>query len=395
MALSICSAVLFAIAFSLINPNVWAASPQPEASKREKVTPQWYVNLHAQVGSTPLGVVAGIGRETLGKPKTSLWFVDENTIVVTYVTREPVSSVSKRGEANPSLPLRLRAIFINASDGHIQNVKLWPIESRDAGVVAIHDGVLVMQAGNRVWEYSRTSDETRTLQLPESESSGWDAHPSIDGKSILFVATNLRTTQPVAWVWLDAEQFRIKASWKEVQSGWVGISDDKIAMTTCVWTSHCAPQVQIRSLDAAWETIAPASNKNKPRPRFVNDQTLVLLGDPTRIVDTDGHLLFTDEDLKRPEGCWWAEPFAAGNGLRFAVPSCKLKGAFPALDLGGTDVLKRIILYDSPFHQIAYILDLSGPKIQDLAYMAMSPNGLQLAILKNESLELIKLPPIT
>jgi hypothetical protein len=395
MALSIYSAVLFVIACSLINPNLGAAGLQPRVSRQEKATPQWHVNLHRQIGSTPLGIVGGIGRETLGKPKTSLWFVDDDTLVVTYVTREPVSSLSKRGEGAPTLPLRLRAIFVNASDGSVKNVKLWPIESRDAGVIAIHDGVLVMQAGSRVWEYSRISDETRTLQLPEIESRRWHPHPSPSGKSILFVATNLRTTAPVAWVWLDTEQFRIKASWKEIQSGWVGISDDEIAMTTCVWISRCQPQVQMRGLDAAWKTIAPASNKNKPRPKFVNDQTLVLLGDPTRIVDTDGHLLFTDENLKHPEGCWWTEPFASANGLRFAVPSCKLKGAFPALDLGGTDVLKRIILYDFPFHQIAYTLDLSGPKIQDLAYMAMSPNGLQLVILKNESLELIKLPPIT
>jgi hypothetical protein len=62
--------------------------------------------------------------------------------------------------------------------------------------------------------------------------------------------------------------------------------------------------------------------------------------------------------------------------------------------LGGTDVLKKILIYDAPFTGLSYVLDLKGPKISDLASIALSPDGRRLAILKGESIEVVELPPL-
>jgi len=68
----------------------------------------------------------------------------------------------------------------------------------------------------------------------------------------------------------------------------------------------------------------------------------------------------------------------------------------PALDLGGHDVLKKLVLYDAPFRGPSYVLDLKGPKINDLTTLAISPDGSRIAILNVEklTLELVELPPL-
>ena len=189
---------------------------------------------------------------------TSLWFLDNNTIVVTYVTRGEKSSpsLSSRDGLSTSLSLRLRAIFLDAASGKVAMTTAWPTESRDAKIVATHDGNFVTQRGTDLTLYSPDLKELKKLKLPPGEEY-WSVSPSPTGRSILFVASNLWTTSPVPWVWVDTDSLRVVCSWKEVRSGWVGISDDKLAMTACVWIRNCQPNVEIRGLTTEW----------KPHPR--------------------------------------------------------------------------------------------------------------------------------
>ena len=89
MALLISSVVLFLWAHFLSSPSV-----QPVDASRGAITADWSADLRAPVGSAPLGLVVGRGRETALQPRTSLWFVNSNTVVATFVTREEKPALS-------------------------------------------------------------------------------------------------------------------------------------------------------------------------------------------------------------------------------------------------------------------------------------------------------------
>lgn len=359
--------------------------------KREVVSARWRVDLSSSLEGDAVGLVVGHGHETRGQPRTSLWFLDNNKIAVTFVTREGKPSLSRRESLDGTLPLRIRAIFLDAADGWVGNALAWPTDSRFAGIVATHNTNFVVQRGCKLTLFSSDLREMRQLQLPPLEDSEWYAHASPTGGSILFVATNLRTSSSVQWIWVDTDTLEIVRSWSEVQSGWVSISDHNIAMTTCVWVYDCNPFVETRSIQGNWKKVALASLHNKPRPQFVNDDALFLLGDPPDLIRVDGQtILLANQPF---ENCWWGEAVPAANGQRFVVPSCELRGAVRSLDIGGRDVLRRVILYDAPFQGPPRTIDVEGPAIRDYTQIAISPNGMELAVLNETSVEVFPLPP--
>jgi hypothetical protein len=170
----------------------------------------------------------------------------------------------------------------------------------------------------------------------------------------------------------------------------VASADDKIAIVTCTWSHDCEPHIQVRGIATDWKTIAPGSRKSSPQ--FVNQDLILLSGNPVRLIQTDGKMILEDEVPFAP--CWWGKAFPSASGQRFIVPTCAQKGAVSALDIGGHALLKEVLLYDSPFHRRSYTLDLKGPPLKDLALFAVSPDGLRLAILSDESVEVVRLPPL-
>ncbi|MGA2358271.1 MAG: hypothetical protein ABSF66_04670 [Terriglobales bacterium] len=358
----------------------------------EAITAKWTVDLRAAVGSAPLGLVVGRGRETHLPPKTSFWFLDNKTIVATFVTREEKTALSGRDNSDTNLPLRLRAVFLDADTGKITSTQGWPSESRFAGIIATNDGKFVTQRGVALTLYSPDAKELRELSLPPIQEDlwGWVAHPSPTGRNILFATPNQTTTLATPWVWVDTITLQVVRSWKEMQSGWVGISDDATAMIACSFPLyHCDPSVEIRGLATEWKTIAPIERRPQSSPRFLNEDTLFLSGHPWKLLRTDGKAVFTEN---APFEGGMAIPSAGGQ--RFVVPFFKSTGEVTALDVGAHGELKTISVYDAPFHERSYKLNLIGPKIKDQAtQLALSPDGSLLAILHDESVYVFQLPP--
>lgn len=388
----ILSAVLILLARFICSPS--RANFAPTA---ELVTPIWSANLSTAIGNSPVGVVGGgLGHEYVYEPKRSVWFTDDHTVVATFVTSERRDNpkLPLREPLDENLLLRLRPVFLDAESGKIRSTPDWPAGSRDASIVATHDGKFVTQTGGGLTLYSPELKELKKLRLPPTPTdlSQCCAHSSPTGKSILFIASNLRTTSAVPWIWVDTDSLDVVRSWEEVQSGAVGISDGVIAMTTCVWFYKCDPAVEIRGLNTTWTTVASASRQDKPQPQFVTGEFLYLLGNSTRLVRTDGTVIFNEDT--HIGGCWSGGAVPSAGGQRFVVPSCKLKGRVEMLDLGGYIVLDKFLVYDSPFVGVSHVLNVKGPKFRDTMLFAISPNGSKLAVLNGESLYVFQLPPL-
>jgi hypothetical protein len=391
-------AVSFAIVFFLSNGNAASAQRNSDAvPKREVMTPKWRVDLRSVIGGTPVPNVFGGNYEIKGAPEQSLWFTNNDTVVATFVVREGAPMLSKRNGTEVSSPLRLRAAFLDANDGNVTATPAWPTNSRLSRIVAAHDGNFVTQTGTQLTLYSSNLKEQKKLTLPSTDETRWSAHSSPTGRNILFTATNLRTTSAIPWIWVDVDSLSIVRSWREIQSGWISISDSTMAMTTCIWVYDCDQHVEVKSLGAEWKPLALFDRHHRPYPQFINDDTLVVRDFPTRLtlIRPTGEVLFTKEFTAKTEAQGWGIAFPSAGGQRFVIPAGVLKGAFPALDIGGHGVLKQILLYDFPFREPSYTLDLN-PNIKELhTLFALSPDGQRLAILNDQFVEVFQLPPIS
>jgi hypothetical protein len=148
------------------------------------ITAKWSADLRAAVGSVPLGLVVGHGHETHSQPRTSLWFLDADTIIATFVTREGKPALSSRDSSDSNLPLRVRTVFLDVGTGKITAAPAWTTESRFAGIVATNEGKFVAQTGTTLTLYSSDAKELRKLSLPPLQEDvwGWGAHPSSHGQ---------------------------------------------------------------------------------------------------------------------------------------------------------------------------------------------------------------------
>ena len=390
MALLISSAALFLLAHLLTSDG-----RTPETASGT-VTAKWSANLRPTIGSAPLGQMFGRKRERQGLPQTSLWFLDDGTIVATFVTQERANpSLSSRDSSDPNQPLRLRAIFLDADTGRITSTQAWPSVSRLARIVAADKGKFVTQSGTTLTLYSSDAKELKKLSLPSPPQNlnGWHAHPSPTGKSILFATGDLMATSPKPWIWVDTNTLDVVRSWQEVQTGWMEISDSAIAMTACtIRLYRCEPHVEIRGIATEWKTIADIEKTQGAGVQFVNQNMLFLSGSPWKLLQTDGRIVLTDAD---PKG---GAAVSSAGGKRFIVPFFKLVGRVEALDIGGHGDLKTISVYDAPFHERSYKLEVKGPKIRSIsdksvAQLALSPDGSKLSVLYEESVYFFQLPP--
>lgn len=393
MDLLISSAALFLLAHFLNSPSV------PPGNTGGAIAANWSADLRPAIGSAPLGLVVGRGHETL-QPIKSLWFQDDSTVVATFVTREEKPTpLSKRDQSDTNLPLRLRAIFIDARAGKVRSTQAWPTESRFARIVAVNNGNFITQRGDLLTLYSFDAKELRRLSLPPVEPdylTGWFPHPSPTGRNILFATPYPRETSPRPWIWVNASTLEIARSWREVQSGEVAISDSAISMIACGFYAYrCNQNVEIKGLTTEWKTIA--AKEGQPLSftllsgdalfRFLNEDTIFLSGNPWKLLRTDGTVVLSENT--RFEG---SMVIASSSGKRFVVPFFQWKGGVAALDTGAHGELKAISIYDAPFHERSYRLDVKGPKIKDLAKFALSPDASKLAILYDESMYLFHLP---
>jgi len=376
------------------------------------VNPAWRTDLRSAIGTAPVGVVWGGVQEYKGRPKTSLWFADDNTIVATFVIRDGNGKpqVSRRGGPDDTLALRLQAIFLDASSGKLTTTSAWPTESRRSSIIAVHDGELVMLGGSDLILYAPDLTVSKRLKLPPGGLVGWLARPSPTGKNILF---HTESFSKGPWIWVETDTLKILSWWEDNPSGYLSISDDTMATSTCWWGHElistmvtpseasarmqagpkCKSEVEIRGLSGDWKTIA--SGEPHQYPQFVNDDLLFVPGkDVGKLIGVDGSVILEEPKGRRSWGCWATEGvLPAARGHRFVIPSCEWKGAVASLDIGAHPVLKQIFVYDIGFRIQTQVIQVKGPKVRDEMQFAVSPDGSKLAILNHEFVEVLRLPP--
>lgn len=298
-------------------------------------------------------------------------------------------------------------MFIDVGTGKITTTRDWATDSREARIVAVHDGKLVTLARNVLALYSPDLTLVKSITLPSSGVLEWFPHTSPSGKNILFSSAELRKG---SWIWVETDSLKILGSWEDSETGFLTISDGKLATSTC-WSGHecssvtvnanggsacwpgpkCESKIRIRGLETDWTTVA--TGEKYQRAEFVNDEMIFLPGkDNGKLIGVDGKVLLEEPAANRSWGCWDTGVVPATNGRRFLIPSCPWRGAVPALDIASHQVLKQVFIYDIDSHIQSMALSLKGSRIQNDMYFAVSPDGSKLAVLSDEFLQVFRLP---
>ena len=251
----------------------------------------------------------------------------------------------------------------------------------------------------------------KRITLPPIGLVGWIPHVSPSGKRVLFSSEEMISS---TWIWVDTDTLTILGSWQDNPSGYVAISDQLLATSTC-WTGRecnsmvvtqnegsacvdlgpkCDSQIKIRTLSQDWETIAHGEPWSLPK--FLNDDTLFLFlrDGRVKLITTGGKLLF-EQSQSAQGGCWDQAAIPSPDGRRFVVPGCQLKGRNTTFDISGQSVLKQITLYDLQPVIRAEVFDIRGAKISDEMTFALSPDGSELAILSEGFVQVFQLPKVS
>jgi hypothetical protein len=119
---------------------------------RNAEVPAWVINL------TGLGYPTHSSKnfsKTFGVPPTTLAFADSEHLVVTFISSDPGTPSEQEGRPD-SFRLRLHVIVFEVRTGQVDTQRDWPTPNPNDGLVAGHDGRLVVRAGDNLTLYDTT-----------------------------------------------------------------------------------------------------------------------------------------------------------------------------------------------------------------------------------------------
>jgi len=308
----------------LISALTVAAAPQ-----HQKVVPAWSADLRSAVQGTPVPFIYGGPDKIKGIPVTSLWFLDNHTIVATFVTDEgEVGNPKLSGRKGGSLPLRLRAVFLDSSSGKVTATREWPSESRNAAIVATLGGKFVTETGYKLTLFGSDLKEIKSINLPRVPSPddrGWRAIPSPTGQNILLRMFYRESGRWLSiWMWVETDSLKVVHSWDAPVDGILSITDNEIAFSTICTHFGCEPKLEIKRPSTDWTIIGPSDNHDA---FFVNGDLLFLPGGPNTpalLIRANGKVVFS-EKISSKGSAWCDLPVRSSGGKRFIAPGLPLK----------------------------------------------------------------------
>jgi hypothetical protein len=341
-------------------------------------------------------------------------FLSSATVVVTFITRVAPVALPRHDKPDESLPYRLHALFVDTKTGKQLAARDWPTSSPRSRVVPTTGHNFVVLTPDRLLLYSPDLSLLGQLDVPwghEAIKDQWEVARSPGGKYILIsyepesderrlaeLPPAARHMEPieVRFEWIDLENLHVVDRWstKEcVDCFWtVGISDDGMVQR---WnnvpggTPFNSKIVEIgKPPDGPWRDMCPYYQPYCRPGKFVSNGSILATEqskglETIWLLSTNGELLFHEtfretETLFALHHAGWE---ASADGNRFAVAVMKIKGASAFFDIGGRAYLDRVLVFDIASRQWIYMLDARKRKIADISGMALSPDGLHLALI--------------
>ena len=322
--------------------------------------------------------------KTFGVPPTKLTFADSEHLVVTFISSDPGTPSEREGRPD-SFKLRLHIVVFESKTGEIDMKRDWPTPNPNDGVVAGHDGKVIVRTGDKLTLYVmalETLKERDTAPNHKPNEGLFKVFTSPTGHFLLleFLRGNGRE-----YGWMDADNLETVHSFSDSNFA-LSISDKEI-IESRVTAPHGAEFV-IRNPDELGRTISNGGT-------FVNQDTLVIEAgySPMLLMRTDGTLL---ETISPHPHDFFSRVTPSAEGHRLAFTGSSIRNISEILyPHQQWEYVQRVIVYDIPTH--IFLCDVKvkhSTRNQDFA-LALSPSGSTLAFLDGESLKVYRLPPTT
>lgn len=359
------------------------------------LTPVWRVDLHS-LGYGGYKMPHEFPSRSVLEP---LGFLSNKVLITSFLAREAVTELPRRGQAEANLPVKLHALFFGAATGDILPAKQWSVpDPNSVDIVPTREGRFILIMRNRLTLYSQDLQPLRELTLFSPPGPSGDIlviRRSPEGGSLLVVY--LRGDKRINWI--EASDLKVLGSWSGPLTP-ATVSDGDLAqmqeryVKPGDFTTH---EVSIRGVDGPWRTVCRVRLGLDPEnacgsPEFISNDVLALLMSHslTLIPAVGGHVLLRE---KFREDEWVGRPHSSADGNRLAVPVVSHKGGSALFDTNFHSVLKRIMVFDLQSRQWIYTLDAKRQKIKTLSGLALSPDGSLMAILSEGVVQVYRLPP--
>jgi hypothetical protein len=388
------SIVLLVLIVSLGHTISFAGQRAPVSAKPDQFI--WSASLH-KFGLTP-------GKDTLHHlPEYArygaLFFLDDKTLVATFVIKQEVPGLQRRNDPNLVTPYKLHAILFDAASGKVIKELGWGSMGPDVGFAGRSDGNLLIISYDRVVVVSRENEFLMDIKLPA---------PSIDndalqryrisptGNTVVIQYGNQITTECVTVHTLAGTSSLDRCEMTADSA----VSDNGMAVSRFYGKGGPGPEVWIRNFDEPFQLLCHAPS-GCGSLSFVNNETLLMYNrSEISLTKATGETLFHQKlDTFAGYGFFDPRPIrSSANGRRFGVLVANGQANMPIL-MSGLYVINidapasRLQVYDTAAHAWVFVLQNKDGLLKFDLCFAFSPSGELMALVINGVLRVYALPP--
>lgn len=316
----------------------------------------------------------------------SVSFIDENTVVATFIERVVSSGLHRRDDPNRTPPFKMHAVFLDVSSGKFLRAQTWDSDASAIGVLPGPDGTYIDYEGNVISKYARDGSLLQTLRIPGTEKPGvgiWALAISPTGRTML---AQYRSDSGIDCEWIRSDTMKAESDACQIPEN-ASISDNLVAAHEARKNQTDPNKIYVSKHGTDWKSICTSEDaEGCAAVSFLSDSTLLAYNqDRIEILQTDGTNLFRQDVDHLTEVAQPGElkPSASSGGRRVAIllwtsPSANKPGRRPGAGPNGeTETAlspRRILVLDVQSKK--WIFSLEGKKQlpSDIDF-ALSPNG--------------------
>jgi hypothetical protein len=325
--------------------------------------------------------------KTFGNPPTKIAFADPAHLVVTFISSDPDAPYEQEGRP-ASFRLRLHIVVVESRTGEVDAKEDRLTPNPNDGVVAGHDGKVVVRAGNKLTVFDTTLkvlQETDTAPGDKPKGGLFALFASPSGN---FLLLEFSPGVHAQFTWMKADNLEMVHSFSD-SLGPQTISDTEVAGRRIPGSR--TSELVIRTPGGPERVINPLESGLAPVV-FVRDDTLAVESgySPIRLIRGDGTLI---ESVTPHTREFFSRITPSAEGHRFAFTGSTIRNTWEILKPRQTwaDV-QRVHLYDMSARTFLGHLKVSHSERDESFPLALSPNGAMLAFRDGQDLKLYRLP---
>ena len=315
----------------------------------------------------------------------SVNFLDDHTIMATFIQRVVSGGLHRRDDPNRAAPFKLHAVFLDTA-GKFLRSQTWDSNASAIGLFPAGDGTYADFEGNVVYKYARDGAALGTLRIRSADAPGvgvWALAISPTGKTML---AQYRSEAGIRCEWIDTGTMTAEADACQIPAS-ASITDDLVAAHEGRKNQTEPDKIYISKHGTDWKPICASENSEGcAAVSFVSENMLLAYSQArVELLQAEGNSVFRQDIDRQLE---IAQPgelrvSSSKNGARVAMllwrsPNTVKPGQRPeASTAGGAEIElspRRIVVLDVASKKWIFSLDNKGTLPESVDF-AISPAG--------------------